>query len=773
MSAPGEDGWSSVTALDRLGRTPVPGLLEKAQLARPLVLVYHGLLDPAGFRRQIAFLVDRYRVMDLDALVETIAAGRTPPRGCAAVTFDDGLRSVSTLAYPVLRDLRCPATVFVNTAAASSLTPAWFLQIRHLVRTTPCSSIRVIANGAAREYRTRTCAERTQTAQRLIELCLQDRRALGDDPVERIAAATQSGTGEAALSDNEAPASWDELAAMERDGLVRIGNHTHTHRLMPSLTEDELRYEVLEAHRLLLEHASRPSRVFCYPNGGIDARADGLLHAAGYIGAVTTVQRRVAPGTAPLRVPRIGVQDFESLETFRARTSGAVAPARRLRDLSRRLPSRDWESCAGSAAGRGMSSGSVSTDQRQGGTRSGPDCDCGKFSSTRPGEDMSSPCPRYEIRLVRTMDGFDDLFEPWEELRSKASHSPIFASHDFASAWLRYYGTGAEPFVLLAESGGALVGALPLCVMHARFGKRSIRLLGDGYADYSDALVDPDSPAACDALVDALFRELKQWDSVYLRYLSKESQLLRSLTPSRRADWLVCGKSGMEDPYIEVVGAWPGQVSRQFSQQLRSKRRKLEKAHGEVSVSWGTTPSEVSGGLEVLYRLHRLRWETMKGALSKYSIAAARQEHGGMFTRLAERQHTLLVTLSVANRPIALAVNLVDGDTIYYCQTAFDPEFAKYSPSALLLAELVNYCDSHGAGVLDLLRGDESYKYRWTDKSRNLSEVWLSRPGLVNAAVAAWTLQWRGRLRETPVVGPAIVKTRWRVKRLASSRLHR
>ena len=72
--------------------------------------------------------------------------------------------------------------------------------------------------------------------------------------------------------------------------------------------------------------------------------------------------------------------------------------------------------------------------------------------------------------------------------------------------------------------------------------------------------------------------------------------------------------------------------------------------------------------------------------------------------------------------------------------------------------------------VLDLLRGDESYKHRWTDRTRTLSEVWLSRPGRMNAAAAAWTLDLRSRMREAPVVGPAIVKGRWLARRLASLR---
>ena len=295
---------------------------------------------------------------------------------------------------------------------------------------------------------------------------------------------------------------------------------------------------------------------------------------------------------------------------------------------------------------------------------------------------MSTASAVHQIRLIQTLDEFDGLALAWEELRSQAIASSIFVSHDFICAWLRSYGTGWEPFVLLAEAHDSLVGALPLCVSRTRLGRRSVCFLGDGYADYSDALIRSDSPSAYDVLADALFEKLGDWDFAHLRYLCSESQLLRSLNPKRRADWLVRSEVTMPNPYIEVVGTWPGQVSKKLSWQLKYQRRKLEKAHGEVTVSWGTTPEEVSAGLEVLYRLHRLRWESMKGSISNFTIAAARQVHASMFTQLAEKHRTLLSTLSVADRPIAVAVNLIGEDTIYYCQTAFDPEFADYSPSS-------------------------------------------------------------------------------------------
>jgi peptidoglycan/xylan/chitin deacetylase (PgdA/CDA1 family) len=96
-----------------------------AQDRRGAVVVYHaigsvpraaprwnGFVRPERFAAQMAYLAERRRVVDLDALFERDASPG-PPR--VAITFDDGYRSVLEHAVPVLRERGFPATLFVPT----------------------------------------------------------------------------------------------------------------------------------------------------------------------------------------------------------------------------------------------------------------------------------------------------------------------------------------------------------------------------------------------------------------------------------------------------------------------------------------------------------------------------------------------------------------------------------------------------------------------------------------------------------------------------------
>src|SRR5215471_4040076 len=115
-----------------------------ANRRRPLIVYWHSVHAPQDylgwcresslslplelFRRQLELLRRRFTVVGLD---EAAAAGS--PR-VAALTFDDGYRAVYQNAFPVLRDLGLPATVFLVTERIGSAAPLWWDELVDRVR---------------------------------------------------------------------------------------------------------------------------------------------------------------------------------------------------------------------------------------------------------------------------------------------------------------------------------------------------------------------------------------------------------------------------------------------------------------------------------------------------------------------------------------------------------------------------------------------------------------------------------------------------------------
>lgn len=103
--------------LNPLGVTP-------GQVQTVTILCYHRLgngsskmiVSPSNFEAQMTWLTrNGFEVVRLDDLGAFLAGRRPLPRKSVVITFDDGYESVHRHAFPVLRRLGLPATVFVYT----------------------------------------------------------------------------------------------------------------------------------------------------------------------------------------------------------------------------------------------------------------------------------------------------------------------------------------------------------------------------------------------------------------------------------------------------------------------------------------------------------------------------------------------------------------------------------------------------------------------------------------------------------------------------------
>ncbi len=82
-------------------------------------------VPPQQFRRQLTGLLSRgYRAWPLRQILEHCAASKPIPPRTFVVTFDDGYDNFYHYAWPVLKELGIPATVFIATAYLDS--PAAF-----------------------------------------------------------------------------------------------------------------------------------------------------------------------------------------------------------------------------------------------------------------------------------------------------------------------------------------------------------------------------------------------------------------------------------------------------------------------------------------------------------------------------------------------------------------------------------------------------------------------------------------------------------------------
>lgn len=87
------------------------------------VLCYHRIdekpkqytvLQPADFKAQMAYLKEhKFNIVPLQEIVDAVQYGNKLPEHTVALTFDDGYKDNYTVAYPILKQYKFPATLFI------------------------------------------------------------------------------------------------------------------------------------------------------------------------------------------------------------------------------------------------------------------------------------------------------------------------------------------------------------------------------------------------------------------------------------------------------------------------------------------------------------------------------------------------------------------------------------------------------------------------------------------------------------------------------------
>lgn len=201
----------------------------------------------ASFSRQIQWLAGHYDVVSLDEIGRRLEA-RKSLKHLAAITFDDGYAGVFEHAWPLLRGMGLPATVFIPTGLMNRDVGFWWDH----------PSVSGATSDADRQ---RMLFELRGDADAIAAACF--------DKSLPVVPATHR------------PVDWATVARAATEGLA-LGVHTTTHRNLARLTDGELDGELVESRDRLERETGVRSNTFAYPYGLFDARVKRAVQESGY-----------------------------------------------------------------------------------------------------------------------------------------------------------------------------------------------------------------------------------------------------------------------------------------------------------------------------------------------------------------------------------------------------------------------------------------------------------------------------------------------------------
>lgn len=283
-----------------LAASPLQAIFRRRAAARLTVLAYHEVpaVHAATFESQLDHLVDAWRPVSLDAVLEHLDGGSALPDHAVLVTFDDGDRSLLEVAAPRLRSRGVPAVGFVVTGLLGGDRPPWWREVEDLT---------AAAGGSPAVARRRVAQW----------------KRLPDDGRRRAMEALRETARRAGRAPRPRPQlQADELPALANAG-IEIGSHTHTHPCLDRCPVPVVKEEIGLAHRRLTELLGRPPRAFAYPNGDHSDTAEAELADLGYAAAFL-FDHRVSPlpPARRLAISRVRVNAWTPPARFRILVSG-------------------------------------------------------------------------------------------------------------------------------------------------------------------------------------------------------------------------------------------------------------------------------------------------------------------------------------------------------------------------------------------------------------------------------------------------------------------
>lgn len=143
------------------------------------------------------------------------------------------------------------------------------------------------------------------------------------------------------------------------------------------------------------------------------------------------------------------------------------------------------------------------------------------------------------------------------------------------------------------------------------------------------------------------------------------------------------------------------------------KLRSLQKRVGQIEFDFESTRFS---DLEAL-----IEWKRCQCRKTGFSDILATEWLRKLLTNaISSQSPDLKVQLSVLraqSEPVAVQLGL-QSDKVWHCWfTAFNPEYAAYSPGLILLTRVLQHASVRGCHIFDFGAGSETYKQRWSNRS--------------------------------------------------------
>ena len=329
-----------------------------------------------------------------------------------------------------------------------------------------------------------------------------------------------------------------------------------------------------------------------------------------------------------------------------------------------------------------------------------------------------------ETTVLEDTKEFAALEEEWEDLYQDAPLATPFQSWAWLYSWWEFYGEGYELRLVTVRNEGVLVGIVPL-MLKRRWGFGRLLFVGTGITDYLDML----ARRGWEGYVSQAAREAL-WRMGYWHVVE-----LHELRPAAAAWGVFDGwagprtrmhLTGFDCPVIDVK-PWD-ELLMSLKRKIRyDVRRNVRRADEDGVRCELVGPADAELAARRLVALNLEQWE--ERGISPEALTRRFEAHlEAAARRMTARDSGAISEVRLDGEAIASHFFVFGRDFVAeYMVGSGKESLRRYQVSSLFIRDGLQLARQRNVACLDLLRGEEPYKLRWTSKAVANHRVILGR----------------------------------------------
>lgn len=329
----------------------LPEILLWASKRHATILLYHGVcpadtpdgifnyrrkfITPEAFEKQVRWLKNHFTILPVPTIIELLKSDKRLPPHTLGITFDDGYENIYKYAFPVLKALRIPTTIFITTDLVEKSEPLWFDKLEYALGHTTLAHLKLTLGRTSQILSLGTYAEKCRTDSFLREymkkVSTEEQKLL----LKSIIDITQKNLKTVFATSPYQGLTWNEIQDMQRENFT-FAAHTSSHPILSRMQRDTTEREIIDSHNLLARRLGKELKIFAYPNGqeqDFTPEIISFLKESGFSAAFTTIAGKFKSAGDPFQIPRLTLDGSNDFRFFRLTVSGVRSALDNLRKL--------------------------------------------------------------------------------------------------------------------------------------------------------------------------------------------------------------------------------------------------------------------------------------------------------------------------------------------------------------------------------------------------------------------------------------------------------